>query len=218
MTDVDPPVVRTARTPGDWPAIRALCCRTGAGGDPIEADRWPFFAERWVGPYQRLLPSWTYVGDAGGEVVGYLTGCPHTAAFRRRRAVLHTLPLLLGVLAGRYGQSRDARRFVRRVLARERDAEEALRRRPGNLEAEYPAHLHVNVDAHARGRGLGRALVERFVSDLSPRGVRGIHLYCGTGAVGFYARCGFEELEALEVRPGVRVHALGRRLGRDPGR
>ena len=51
-----PVLVRVAKSPADWQAVRSLCCRTGNGGDPIDPARWPLFAELWIGPYQRLLP------------------------------------------------------------------------------------------------------------------------------------------------------------------
>jgi len=76
-------LVRAAKSPADWQAVRSLCCRTGNGGDPIDPTRWPLFAELWIGPYQRLVPEWTYVAEMDGRMVGYLTGCPDTAAFRR---------------------------------------------------------------------------------------------------------------------------------------
>ena len=80
-----PALVRVARSAEDWADVRSLCCRTGNGGDPIDRKRWPLFAELWIGPYQRLVPDWTYVAEVDGRVVGYLTGCPDTAALRRAR-------------------------------------------------------------------------------------------------------------------------------------
>lgn len=213
--DVAGPVVtvRAVRAASvDWSAIRDLCCRTGNAGDPIDASRWPFFAEVWIGPYQRLAPEWTYVADGGDRVVGYLTGCPDTRAFRRRR-VAFALPLLVRLVLGRYAWNADTRRVVRRALGLERGPEDALRARgPRGFEASFPAHLHMNVDAGFRNRGVGAALLARFVEDLERRGVPGLHLFCGTAPKAFYVRHGFEELAALEFRPGAWVHLLGRRL------
>lgn len=205
--------VRPARTAADWQAVRDLCCRTGSAGDPIEASRWPFFAKLWVGPYQRVVPAWTLVADRDGEVVGYLTGCPDSLAFRRARRRAFTPLLLLGVVAGRYGWSADTRRFLCRALGLAPGPEARLRRRlPATFERELPAHLHMNVAAGLRGQGVGRQLVDRHVETLRERGTPGVHLYCGSAARGFYERLGFAEVGQLEIRPGVRVHALGRRL------
>jgi GNAT superfamily N-acetyltransferase len=206
-------VVRRAGA-GDWPAIRRLCCQTGNGGDAIEPERWPFFAEVWIGAYQRLAPAWVYVAEEAGGLVGYLTGCPDTAAFERARAFRITLPLLARVAAGRYGWTADTRRFVRRALGLARAAEERF---PADLlaalAARYPAHLHMNVAAGSRGRGLGAALVERYLSALRETGAPGVHLFCGAGPLAFYRRQGFQELAGLELLDGFRLYALGRRLG-----
>ena len=99
---MDEPLLGCPRGFEDWRQIREICGLTADAGRPIEEFRRPFFAEYWVGPYQRLLPEWTLVARRGGRVVGYLTGCPDTASFLARRQILCRLPLLAGVLAGRY--------------------------------------------------------------------------------------------------------------------
>jgi GNAT superfamily N-acetyltransferase len=211
------PVIRRARDAADWRAVRDLCCRTGDGGRPVARERWPLFAEVWVGPYARLRPGWTLVADDGGVVVGYLTGCPDTPAFRRAARWRVALPLLAGIAIGRYPWNSDARRLARRTLLREPGPERRLLRTlaPRAL-GPYPAHLHVNVDEKVRGRGVGRALLEAYIRDLAAAGVPGVHLYCGPAPVPFYLRLGFHEVGRLEARPGAWVYALAR-LVRRPG-
>jgi len=206
-------LVRVARTPADWQAARSLCCRTGNGGAPIDPARWPLFAELWVGPYQRLVPEWTYVAEAGDRVVGYLTGCPDTAAFRRARWLRATLPLLAAIACGRYAWNADARRTVELAFGLRTGMESRLATgMPEGLTRTYPAHLHMNVEAEYRRRGIGAALIERYARDLRTAGVPGIHLLCGAEPRAFYARNGFADLGALEVSPGRRIYTLGRRL------
>ena len=210
--------IRHSGSAEDWQAIRELCCLTGRQGNPIERERWPLFAELWVGPYQRLRPDWSYVAEARGRVVGYLTGCPDSARFRRARAVAWAIPLLLRMAIGRYPRSADARRFAGQSLGLVAEPERRLRRTlPARVDRDYPAHLHMNVDAEARGKGVGRALLERYAADLAARGVPGLQLVCGVAARPFYQRLGFLDLGALEFRPGVRIFALGRRVGGVPG-
>ena len=207
-------VVRVARNAGDWEAVRSLCCRSGNGGHPIDPARWPLFAELWVGPYQRLAPASTYVAESQGGVVGYLTGCPDTAALRRARQLRFTLPLLARIACRRYAWNADARRAVRLALHLRQDLESRLAfELPAGFSLAYPAHLHMNVEAEYRGRGIGTALIERFARDLQAAGVPGIHVFCGPAPRSFYARNGFAELAAIETSSGQRVHALGRRLG-----
>jgi GNAT superfamily N-acetyltransferase len=209
-----PGLVRRAATAGDWHAIRSLCCRTGNGGDPIDPARWPLFAELWIGPYQRLVPEWTYVAEADGQVVGYLTGCPNTAAFQRARRHRVTLPLLVAIAFRRYPWNADARRAVSLALRVKRGVESRLAAtRPREDPRAYPAHLHMNVEAPYRRRGIGAALMERYTSDLVAAGVLGVHLFCGEAPRRFYARHGFTELAACEASPGRWVYQLGRRLG-----
>ena len=59
--------------------------------------------------------------------------------------------------------------------------------------------------------GLGRALIERSLTDLRERGVRGVHLDVAAGnqdAIGFYEHLGFQTLRA--DRDGM---LMGMRLG-----
>ena len=193
---------------GSWRAIRELCCRTGDNGRPVAPQRWDFFPRIWVDPYEKLLPQWTYVAEAGG-VVAYLTGCPNTKIFDRTRFFRCTLPLLVEIARGRYGRSPDARRFVRRALGLEKQAESCfpfeIRRR---MDRQYPAHLHINVDSAFRGVGIGRRLVGDFISDLRAIGAPGVHVYCGPDPLPFYRRLAFQELGSTTFRGGT-VHALG---------
>jgi GNAT superfamily N-acetyltransferase len=219
MTEPGAPVlVRVARTPADWQAVRSLCCRSGNGGDPIDRARWPLFAELWIGAYQRLVPEWTYVAETEGRVVGYLTGCPDTAAFRRARRFRVTLPLLIGIACGRYAWNSDARRTVRLALRLHRGVESRLAPGlPAGFTETHPAHLHMNVESECRRRGIGAVLIERYARDLGAAGVPGIHLLCGAAPRPFYARNGFTDVAALEVSPGLWVYTLGRRLGNRAG-
>ena len=47
---------------------------------------------------------------------------------------------------------------------------------PAELAEAYPAHLHIDLLERARGRGLGRLLIERLLGELRARGVPGVHL------------------------------------------
>jgi GNAT superfamily N-acetyltransferase len=209
-----PAVVRRIRTRAEWQAVRELCCLTGDAGRPIALARWPLFAALWIGPYERLAPAWTYVGEIEGRIVGYLTGCPDTLAFERARLLRVTLPALAGIATGRYRWTTDARALVRLALGRRRRVETRLASRlPTGFLDRYPAHLHMNVAAQWRSHGIGRALVGRYTQDLEAAGVAGVHLFCGPPPLGFYLREGFVELGRMDAAPGRPVHALGRRLG-----
>lgn len=192
-----------------WNALRELSCRTGNAGDPMPARRWPLFVRIWVEPYQLLLPQWSYVALADGLVVGYLTGCPDSASFARRRWLRCTLPLAARIAFGGFRDDDSRWRYLRQALGLERSAEHAFPRRlRSRLNQEFPAHLHINVDAGYRRGGIGQRLIAQFLSDLRQQRIAGMHLYCGAEPLPFYRRMGFAELAVVSVR-GHDVYAMG---------
>lgn len=81
----------------------------------------------------------------------------------------------------------------------------------------YPAHLHINLTAAARGRGLGGHLLRAIESRVVAAGADGIHLVTSVGArnVTFYRRNGY--LDAVQRAVGddaLELLLLGKRLGR----
>ena len=79
------------------------------------------------------------------------------------------------------------------------------------LNARYPAQLHVNLDERARGAGTGGLLVEAFVDEVRRVGLPGVHVVTGQGVrnVTFYERLGFIERGHLTTN-GKTVVFLGR--------
>lgn len=77
----------------------------------------------------------------------------------------------------------------------------------------FPGQLHVNLDAQARSRGIGRRLVDAFAHQSQAAGVPGIHVVTGQNArnVQFYARAGFTQ-QATTGWGGTDVVFLGRSL------
>ena len=211
----------------DWRFIREACCATGNGGAPIDRARWPFFAEQWIGPYERLRPEWAYVAEEASPTrergpnsrAGYLTGCPDSARFRAERRWLFDIPLFVQARLGLFPMNGDVAQFLTRIRAEftgkipGRGPEESF---PADTTrevlTEYPAHLHMNLTGEARGNGIGRALVERYREDLTHAGVHGIHLFCGEGPRLFYQRVGFRIIDQIEFRPGIVVYRLGSRF------
>lgn len=202
----------------DWAAIRRLCCLTANNGAPISEERWPFFGELWIGPYQKLRPELTYLARRDGMVVGYLTGSADTAAFEREKFLRVTVPLLVRVGLRRFVPNADTRRFVRRTLGFERGPNERFARDVrAMVDERFSAHLHVNVDASCRGQGVGRQLMTHFFNDLRVLGVAGVHVYCGADPVSFYRREGFQELAQISFKSKamtnpVPVFLLGRAI------
>ena len=58
-----------------------------------------------------------------------------------------------------------------------------------------PAHLHIDLTASARRRGIGTALMNTLKEQLSAQGVKSVQLTCGSdneAAISFYKRNGFK--------------------------
>jgi len=82
-----------------------------------------------------------------------------------------------------------------------------------HLTPDYPAHLHINLTAAWRGRGIGKRLIEAFADHAARRGIPGIHVVTGDGSRNnaFYLSCGFERL-AYSSWNGNAIAFFGRRL------
>lgn len=72
----------------------------------------------------------------------------------------------------------------------------------GEITARTPAHLHINLAAPWRGRGIGQRLIAAVCCQLSALGARGVHVMTAAGArnVGFYRRCQFEPVACVQWR------------------
>jgi hypothetical protein len=204
--------IRPANSVKDWESIRRLCCLTGNGGEPISKERWPFFAEQWIGPYQRL-PSLSYVSVKEDHINGYLVAVQNTVEFEKLKFLKFSIPLAAKIFLKRYVSNSDTRRFLKRNFYLEKGPEQSFPLRfLKNLKNEYPAHLHMNVENEARGLKIGAQLIERLKEDLRQSGVHGVHLFCGDQPIPFYQKQGFSVLHRIEFKPEVFVYALGARF------
>ncbi len=59
---------------------------------------------------------------------------------------------------------------------------------------DYPAHLHINCHAMARGQGIGTRLIEELEREFRAMGVKGVHLMTSIDARNrkFYQRLGYD--------------------------
>src|SRR5215475_5416587 len=77
----------------------------------------------------------------------------------------------------------------------------------------YPSHLHINIAADYRNRGIGGALIEAFAERASGVHAPGIHIVTNQGArnIRFYERNNFRALSTTDS-DGVPVVFMGRQL------
>lgn len=184
--------VRAGRL-GDLPAIRDVCIRTGAaGGDATGTyDDDGILPDVYAEGYVRLEPGLVSVAvDPDDEVAGYVVGTADTDAF-----VAAWRTSWLPIAATRHPAPTAAPATAYGQLVARLHRPEAMRTA---WVREHPAHLHVDLLPAAQGRGLGRALVERFCAAVAARGAAGVHLGVAADnrpAQAFYRHLGFEVLD-----------------------
>lgn len=162
----------------------------GASAERYFPDR-ELFADLWVGPSLGGAGRCNLVAESAGEVVGYILGIRDPRAYRRH--FVRVAPALLGrLLRGDYPQWRGCLPYLLRL------ARYPAKSAPAR---EFPAQLHINVLAAARGRGLGRELLAAHLDCLGHEGVGGVQLSTtreNEAALRLYEAFGFEEWRAYE--------------------
>jgi len=193
------PLVRPYE-PGDRVAVLRIAADTAFFGEPVEAfleDR-RLLAEAFCAYYTDIEPEHAWVACADGQVVGYLLGSLDTRAQRRRWRQKVLARVAWRALRGHYRLGKLTARYV------SAHAQGLVRGEFPHVDlATYPAHLHINVEAPWRGRGLGRRLIEAFLAQARAAGVVGVHLETtsqNVAACRLYERLGFRLLEARPTR------------------
>jgi len=177
----------------DLPGAYRVCLQTGdSGQDATHLYRNPdLLGHVFVGPYIVGQPELALVVADDQGVAGYLLAAADTRAFERW-AEVEWWPALREQYPRGNATGRDEE--IIGLLHEPPRASDAI------VDA-YPAHLHIDLLERARGRGLGRVLIERLLVALRERGARGVHLEVGvrnTNAQQFYRHLGFTELASSD--------------------
>lgn len=185
----------------DRDAIQDICYLTGYMGD--SADRfWPHkqsFVEVWTSYYLNQEPESVYVATKDDSVVGYLTGCLDTSLAPKPDEIYS--PIFKHWLLFRPG---TAGFFWRGIIDSMRYKNTA---KAEFIDKRWPSHLHINLLPVARGSGLGRALMEKWLDHLKTKGSPGCHLSTlleNTRAMRFFERMGFTSYGGPSLVPGMR--------------
>jgi len=184
----------------DYDDLRRIAADTAFFGEPIEAyfeDR-NLFLDAFYAYYTDFEPEHAWVACANGVVVGFLVGCVYPQRYHRALRQKIIPRVLMGLIRGKYRLGPKSLRYLAGVLG-------ALVRGeiPGADEREYPAHLHINIEAGWRGYGLGRKLIETYLEQLRRLGVRGVYLQTtnlNEAACHLYEKLGFRLLAAHQTR------------------
>jgi len=195
--------------PGDESAVYDVCLKTGAaGGDATGIHRDPrALGNVYVGPYLRFEPSLAFVLEDRAGVCGYVLGALDSKTFHERVSK-EWLPPLRAIFPDPSGdpQGWDPTARIHHLY-----------HHPDTFcpEGAYPSHIHIDLLARARGKGLGSMMVELLRDELRAKGSPGMHLGFDAdnhGALLFYRKLGFRELvrrwhaEAGTVFMGMRLH------------
>lgn len=157
----------------DRQSVLRISADTAVFGEPVEAileDR-RVFCDAFTSYYTDYESEYAWVACIDEDVVGYLTGCINTS-LQRRRWLMKVLPtVILRLLRGHYKTGRRTWGYAWSMI------NSSMRGEFPNVNyQEYPAHLHINVEAGARGKGLGRGLMEAYLEQLENNGIPGVFL------------------------------------------
>ncbi|MEV6604854.1 GNAT family N-acetyltransferase [Kutzneria sp. NPDC051319] len=176
--------------PRDLKAVHDICLDTAT---KRELDDLDLIGYVFADPYLTLAPEFCFVIEDDEGVAGYAVGALDTVDFYRRWRAEWT--------------PRFADLYPK--PAQETDRHSALVLSLHNPErylpaaaAEYPSHLHINLDARTRRQGWGTKLLDALFDRLRAGGSPGVHLSTSatnTRAIAFYHKLDFEVLD----RPGA---------------
>ncbi len=190
--------------PKDRHAVRQLCGDTADRGEPVER----FFHDRELvvdlvtSYYTDVESALSWVAEADGQVIGYLTGYLDRPRYHRVMAGRIVPRALLRALGRGALWAADSWAMIAAALHTWRRGG-WCRRVP--LE-RYPAAFHINIRHGFRGRQVGRALVERFLEAVRQARLGGVHVAVSVEndtACRFFERLGFQ---ALARYPMVRIN------------
>jgi ribosomal protein S18 acetylase RimI-like enzyme len=182
--------------PSDRGAVHRIAADTAFFGAPVESflpDR-RLFSDFFMAYYTDGEPEHLWVADAGPQVAGYFAGSLGGRKLKvgHARAILRVVS---GFASGRYNDPKVALKFASRMVSAARRGEY-----PSTpSRAEYPAHLHINVDEAFRGQQVGSQLMNAGLAGMTAAGAPGIHLNTtsyNAAAVKMYEKIGFKLLSS----------------------
>ncbi|MEA4962352.1 GNAT family N-acetyltransferase [Lutispora sp.] len=186
----------------DKKRIIDICYKTGYMGEDLTPlnlfnDR-NLFAQLFCLYYLRYEADNCFVAALNDEAVGYIIGATNTKRQRICFALLAAAPILLRSLfytSWKYPESFKA--FMHFVSNGDLSSE------PEKLNANYPAHLHINILPEYQHLGIGSSLLKAFEKEMAKKNIRGIHLKTSNKngkAIPFYIKNGYSIIYEKEER------------------
>jgi ribosomal protein S18 acetylase RimI-like enzyme len=201
----------------DVDAAYDVCLRTGDNGEDASHafDDPKALGHIYVGPYLKLEPQLAFVLEDQQGVCGYALGALDSKPFYDAY-----LNQWLPEIRQRHPEPTcDPTQWTRtQKVYSDYYHPEIFMPEPYN---QYPSHLHIDLLPHARGRGLGREMMNVLLAELTAKGTPGVHL--GMGATNlraerFYKKLGFHELARLSdvLYLGKTLSSYGDQVRRGP--
>ncbi|MGH9030429.1 MAG: GNAT family N-acetyltransferase, partial [Acidimicrobiales bacterium] len=185
--------------------VRRVCYMTGYMGERVD---WLWrdeesFADMFTSYYTDVEPESAFVAELDGVVAGYLLGCVETFE-AWSPSMLFFRQLVRRQIAFRPGTAGMVWRSFGDVVA------DSVRRRPFPVpvkDERWPAHLHVDLLASVRGKGVGAVLIRRWLERLRDLRSPGCHLETlgeNSRAISFFESTGFRRYREPSWAPGLR--------------
>ena len=181
--------------PRDRAAVREVCRVTAYGGDESKLIEPGLFVDLMTRAWTDFAAGPLWVAEREGRVVGFLAGGLDARRFRRVQAWRVVPAAVLRSLDAGLLARWELWRLVADLPGFLLDGRRAASEPPA--EAVYPGHLHVNLLAEARGRSVGRRLVEGFLAEARRQALPGVHAVVyesNPGGRRFFERLGFRPL------------------------
>jgi len=204
-------------TPEDRGAVRRISCETSF----LEADRSVFIdddeilADVLTAYYTDYEPGSSFVAVSGDKVVGYIICSTDTVKIHRVFNTKIAPAVFMKALRRGVFFRKKILIFIAHILKSIIKGEF----KTPDFSKDYPATLHINIDAGYRGQDVGTRLIQTGVDFLKKRGVKGVSF--GTmsdGARRFFEKTGFKVLYESKrsymryrINKDVSFYVLGRR-------
>jgi GNAT superfamily N-acetyltransferase len=190
----------------DREAVRQIAFDTALMGESasIFFDGEDFLKDALTLYFTDYEPQHIWIAENDGEVVGYALGAVNEKVLRDVHITKIFPHLLIELLrSGILFSKKNWKLFaglLKAALSGEFNDPEFI---------DYPAILHINLKASARGTGVGSELISVLIEDLQRRGVKGIRLATmSIEAANFFQKNGFTIL--FEGHRSYLKEALGR--------
>jgi GNAT superfamily N-acetyltransferase len=175
-------------------ALYEICLKTGdSGKDASEVYKDPMLLGNfYAAPYAIIHPELTFILANNDIPVGYIIGTNNSEEFfngTEKEWFPHLREKY--IIPSDDDNSPDAR-IIRLIHKGHVPRPELL---------SYPAHLHIDILPEGQGKGMGRKLIDTFITKLIDLKVTALHLEVGkknNNAIKFYEKVGFKIVKEFE--------------------